>query len=403
MPRYIVSLGTDSGTVMEREFDSPDEKSLRERLSREGYYIFEVRKVAGLFVSLKGIISARGISARELISFNQELLALTKAGLPIIKSLDAIMERTTDQRFMAVMKEVKESVRGGAALSEAFGKFPHIFPPLYVATIKAGEKSGDLVLSLRRYIEYVKKMEAVRKKIVSASVYPVLLVLVAVAVILFLLAYVVPTFSRIYLESGSRLPYPTQILIGITTFLKDYFIVILLLFTAFIASLSFYAATEDGRTRMDELKLRIPFAGNIIHGYAISKFARTLSTVLGGGIPIVEAVNMVSGVLGNKVLEWRANNVVRKLEEGSSLTDAVETESLMPPLAVKMLGVGEGSGGLEEMLIDIASFYEEEVDSRLSVLTTLIEPVLMIVMGVLVAAIVITMYLPVFKLAETAG
>ena len=403
MPKYIVSLGTDDGKVLERECDSSDEKSLRETLSREGYYIFSIKKGSSLLASLKSQFTAKGISTKELISFNQELLALTKAGLPIIKSLDAIMERTGEKRFLDALKEVSEAVKGGSSLSDAFERHPQIFPSLYVSTVRAGEKSGDMVFSLKRYIEYLKKMEGVRKKIISASIYPAMLVFVAVGVILFLLSYVVPTFSRIFLEAGSNLPYPTRILISFTTLLKDYFLVLGLLFVSLMVFLSLYSRSEGGRRRLDQFKLSIPFAGAIFTGYAVSKFARTLSTVLGGGIPLVESVRMVSGVLGNKILENKAHNVVRRVEEGGSLTDSVDAEGLMPPLAIKMLGVGEGSGSLEEMLVDIASFYEEEVDSRLSVLTTLIEPVLMLIMGGFVAAIVIAMYLPVFKLAETAG
>lgn len=403
MPKYIVSLGTEDGRLLEREYDSPDEKSLRDGLSRDGYYIFKVKREGSLLLSLKGSFAVKGISTKELISFNQELLALTKAGLPIIRSLDTIIERTGEKRFLDVLKDVRESVRGGASLSDAFEKFPQVFPPLYVATIRAGEKSGDIVFSIKRYIEYLKKMEGVRKKIVSASIYPAILVFVAVGVILFLLTYVVPTFSRIYLETGANLPYPTRILISVTTFLKDYFLLFFSMLVAFIVSMSLYARTEDGRRRLDLIKLNIPFAGGILTGFAISKFARTLSTVLGGGIPLVESLGMVAGVLDNKVLEEKAHNAIRRVEEGSSLTDAVDAEGLMPPLAVKMLGVGEGSGSLGEMLLDIADFYEEEVDSKLSALTTMIEPALMLIMGVMVAAIVIAMYLPVFKLAETAG
>lgn len=404
MPKYIVSLGTDDGKVLEREYDSSDERTLRDTLSRDGYYIFGIRKATSLLANLKNQFSAKGgLSAKELISFNQELLALTKAGLPIIKSLDSIMERTEDRKFLAVLSEVSKDIKGGAALSDAFERFPKYFPSLYVSSVRAGEKSGDLVFSLKRYIEYLKKMEGIRKKIISASVYPAMLVLVAVGVILFLLAYVVPTFSRIFLDSGSKLPYPTVILISVTTFLKDYFLFLVFIFFSTIISLSIYSRSEEGRRRLDRIKLKLPLAGPIFMGYAISKFSRTLSTVLSGGIPLVESVRMVSGVLGNKVLENSAHNVVRRVEEGESLTDSVDAEGLMPPMAVKMLGVGEGSGSLEEMLLDIANFYEEEVDSRLSVLTTLIEPVLMLIMGGLVAAIVIAMYLPVFKLAETAG
>lgn len=403
MPKYIVSLGTEDGRAFERECDSPDEKTLRDTLSRDGYYIFTIKKEGGVIASLKGSFASKGVSARELISFNQELLALTKAGLPIIRSLDTLIERTENRKFLDVLKEIRISVKGGASLSEAFDKFPQTFPPLYVATVRAGEKSGDLVFSLKRYTEYLKKMEGVRKKLVSASIYPALLITVAVGVILFLLSYVVPTFSRIYLDAGSKLPYPTQILIAVTTLLKNYFFILAFLFISAVVSVSMYSRSEDGRRRLDRLKLGIPLAGSVLMGFAISKFARTLSTVLGGGIPLVESLRMVTGVLGNKVLEGKAHNVVRMVEEGSSLTDAVESEGLMPPLAVKMLGVGESSGSLGEMLLDIATFYEEEVDSKLSALTTLIEPVLMLIMGAFVAAIVIAMYLPVFKLAETAG
>lgn len=403
MPKYIVNFGTEDGRILEKDYDSPDEKTLRESLSNDGYYIFKVKKETGSLISLKGFLAKKSISAKELISFNRELVALTKAGLPIIKSLDAIIERTGDKKFLDVLKEVREAVKGGAALSDAFEKFPQVFPPLYVATIRAGEKSGDIVFSINRYIEYLKKMEGVRKKIVSASIYPAILVVVATGVILFLLSYVVPTFSRIYLEAGAKLPYPTRILITVTTLLKDYFFVFLLLFVGLIVSLRLYSGTEEGKRRLDQLKLSIPFAGGIMLGYAISKFSRTLSTVLGGGIPLVESLGMVAGVLDNKILEEKARNVIRRVEEGGSLTDAIEAEDLMPPLAVKMLGVGEESGLLGEMLLDIAGFYEEEVDSKLSALTTIIEPALMLIMGGLVAVIVVAMYLPVFRLAETAG
>lgn len=403
MPKYKVRLGTEDGRVVESEYDSSDEKSLRDALSREGYYIFGINKVTNSLASYISQLSGKGISAKELISFNQQILTLTKAGLPIVKSLDSIMERTEDRKFLGVLKSVSEAVKGGSSLSDALEMFPQFFPMLYISTVRAGEKSGDLVFSLKRYIVYLKKTEEVRKKIVSASVYPVLLVTVATGVILFLLAYVVPTFSRIYLDAGSELPYPTRILISVTSLLKDNYILISLFLFCTIFFLSMYTRSEEGRRMLDRLKLKLPFAGGIYTGYAVSKFTRTLSTVLGGGIPLVESIKMIYGVLGNEILEGKARNVVRRVEEGSSLTEAVNAEELMPPMAVRMLGVGEGAGSLEEILLDIAEFYDGEVESRLSVLTTLIEPVLMLVMGGFVAAIVIAMYLPVFKLAETAG
>jgi type IV pilus assembly protein PilC len=337
------------------------------------------------------------------LSFNQELLVLVKAGLPIIKALDSILEKTEKGKLPEILKSVREDIKGGTSLSDAFEKYPRVFPHLYVASVRAGERTGDLPQTIRRYIEFLKRAEALKRKLLSALIYPAILVTVALIVISVLLIYVVPTFSQIYEGSGAQLPLPTQYLIHFTGFLKSN---IIFFFFALAISLAFFRrwiATEAGRYWIDNLKLRIPFFGNMVHKYAVVSFTRTFATVLGSGIPIIESLKMSVGTLNNKILERKLFDAIGRVEEGTRLSSALESAGFMPPLALRMLGVGETTGSLEEMLVDISEYFEQEVDARLTFLTTTIEPAIMLFMGIIIGIIVLTMYLPIFKLGTTMG
>lgn len=323
--------------------------------------------------------------------------------MPIIQALDTVLERVERGTLFDVLAVVREDVKGGMALSDALEKHTKVFPHLYVASVRAGERTGDLQLTIRRYIAFLKRVEEVRKRFISALVYPAILVTVATLAITFLLVYVVPTFSQVYADAGSQLPLPTRILIAFSTSLKQLFPLII---AAVIGAVFFFrrwAATESGRYRVDDIKIRIPFIGDVFSKFAVSSFTRTLATVIGSGIPIVESLKMSVGTLNNRVLERRMLEAVVKIEEGMSLSGAIESARIMPPLALRMLGVGESTGSLEEMLSDIAEYFEGEIDARLHLLTTAIEPAIMIVMGLVVGVIIVTMYLPVFKIAGTVG
>lgn len=402
MALFTCKLGTGDGTIVVKEFEAYNPDALRHTLEEQGYYVFDIRKKPFQFLRERGFASRR-VDSRTLLTFNQELLVLIKAGMPIIQALDTILERAEKSRMTEILSSVREDIRGGAALSDAFEKFPGVFPPLYVASIRAGERTGDLVQTIRRFIQFLKRSEGFRKKVISALFYPsILLVAVSIAVTL-LLVYVVPTFSQIYADSGAALPVPTQILITFTKSLKTVFPFLLLAGGVILVMLRRYGMSVEGRYRFDRMRLALPFIGPLWEKYSVTTFTRTLATVLSSGIPLVESLRMTAGTLNNLVLERRLIAAIRRVEEGTLLSVALESENLMPVLALRMISVGETTGALEEMLGDISDFFEEEIDQKLYLLTTAIEPVIMVFMGVVIGGIIVTMYLPIFRIAGTLG
>lgn len=402
MALYTCKLGSTEGRIIVKEFESVNPEILRVSLEEQGFFVFEVKKKPFQFLWQQGGLRGK-VDNKTLLTLNQELLVLIKAGLPIIQALDTILERFDRGALADILKEVRENVKGGTALSDALEKYPKAFPHLYVASVRAGERTGDLPLTIRRYIAFLKRVEEVRKKFVSALVYPSILVTVATIAIVFLLVYVVPTFSQVYADAGSQLPLPTRMLIAFSSTLKQYILFVFALIAAGVMALRRWSATEQGRYWVDNLKIRLPFIGEVFSKFAVASFTRTLATVIGSGIPIVESLKMSVGTLNNVVLEKKLLQAVVKVEEGTSLSSAIESVKFMPPLALRMLGVGETTGSLEEMLGDISEYFESDIDARLHLLTTAIEPAIMIVMGLVVGVIIVTMYLPVFKIAGTVG
>lgn len=402
MALYHCKLGSSEGRIITRELEAATPEMLRNSLEEQGFFVFEIKKKPLQFLWNKGA-GRRTVDNKALLTLNQELLVLIKAGLPIIQAIDTVLERVERGTLFDVLAVVREDIKGGTALSDAIEKHPKVFPHLYVASVRAGERTGDLPLTIRRYIAFLKRVEEVRKRFVSALVYPAILVTVATLAITFLLVYVVPTFSQVYADAGSQLPLPTRMLIAFSSSLKQFFPLVIASIIGGVFVFRRWAATEAGRYRVDDLKIRIPFLGDIFSKFAVTSFTRTLATVIGSGIPIVESLKMSVGTLNNRVLERRLLEAVVKIEEGMSLSSAIESARIMPPLALRMLGVGESTGSLEEMLGDIAEYFEGEIDARLHLLTTAIEPAIMIVMGLVVGIIIVTMYLPVFKIAGTVG
>ncbi len=402
MNLYTCKIGHTDGRIAVKEIEAQNPQVLKKSLEEQGFFVFEIKKKPLQILWDKGNVRKK-IKSKDLISFNQELLVLVKAGLPIIKALDSILESAEKGKLTEILQSIREDIKGGAALSDAFEKYPKTFPQLYIASVRAGERTGDLPQTIRRYIEFLKRANALKKKILSALLYPAILVTLACIVVSVLLLYVVPTFSQVYEGAGAALPLPTQYLIKFTTFLKSNF---LFFMTAIIAAGIFFfrwRGTETGRYWEDNYKLRLPFAGNLIIKYAVVSFTRTFATVLGSGVPIVESLRMSVGTLNNKILERKMLEAIVRVEEGIRLSSALETTGIMPPLALRMLGVGETTGSLEEMLVEISEFFEQEVDAKLTVLTTAIEPAIMIIMGLVIGTIVLTMYLPVFKMGSTIG
>ena len=402
MPLFKCKIGSADGKIIEKEFEAATADILRQSLTSQGFFVFSVSRKPLQFLWNKGV-SRKKIDTKGLILFNQELLVLIKAGLPIIQALDTILERIEKGRLAEVLEIIRDDIKGGSSLSDAFERHPSAFSHLYIASIRAGERTGDLPQTIKRYITFLKKTEGFRKKVITALFYPAILLSVAFVAVTLLLVYVVPTFSQVYADAGSKLPTPTLILIGFTSILKKFFP--LLVGAVFLGMYLFrkWINTESGRVTFDGIMLRIPVLGDIFSKYAIVSFTRTLATIIESGIPIVESLKMSVGTLNNKILERRLSAAIRRVEEGVSLSVAIDGAKLMPTLALRMLSVGESTGSLEEMLEGISDYFEEELDQRLHLLSTAIEPAIMVIMGVVIGTIIVTMYLPVFKLAGTVG
>jgi len=405
MPFFTCKLGSPDGAILQRELEAVDEAQLRAGLEAQGYHVFTLQR-SGLKLSFN-FLKPRGgrIDNRELLAFNQELVVLLKSGMPIVPVLDAILEHRLKAggTFAQVLGQVREDVKGGAALSTALERHGKLFPPLYLASVRAGERTGEVPQTIRRYILFLKRSEELRKKLISALIYPSILVVVAVLAIMLLLIYVVPTFSHVYADSGSQLPLLTRLLISFTNTLQSTVVVWLPGMVAAVVALRSWSRSDGGRQRIDRWKLALPVLGDLFFGYSVSVFSRTLATLLGSGIPIVESLRMSLGTLNNRVLEQGMAVAIHQVEEGGRLSVALEQQQLMPPLALRMLGVGEATGAMEEMLSDVAEHLEAQVEERLQLLTTAIEPAVMLIMGLVIGIIIVAMYLPIFKLAGTVG
>lgn len=405
MPVFICKLGAPEGAIVQREIEAPDEAQLRDGLRSQGFHIFSLhRKGRSLSFSFPTQLGKQ-INNQELLNFNQEFIVLLKAGMPIVPALDAILEhrRKTGGSFVAILEQVREDVKAGSSLSAALEKNAKFFPSLYLASVKAGERTGDIPHTIKRYNVFLKREDELRKKVVSSTFYPAIIILVAILLVMLLLMYVVPTFSHIYSESGSQLPLLTRMLIRVAELLKSAAIFWLPSLIAVCFYLRFWTNSLKGRFWLDRWKLRLPLLGELFFWYSVSSFSRTLANLLGSGIPIVDSLKMSLGTLNNRQLEKGMVVAIKQVEEGGRLSFALEQQQLMPLLALRMLGVGESTGSLEEMLLEIAEHLETLIAERLQLLITALEPAVMAITGVIIGIIIIAMYLPVFKLAGTVG
>lgn len=402
MPVYKCKLCDENGHIIEKEIEAGDAAGLRKSLERDGWFVHSMSRTG--FNLSSSVVRPKGkkIRTNEFLVFNQELAALLKAGLPLVSSLETLAQKEENLSFKGILNKVTTEVKEGTPLSNALETAPHVFNRLYVSSIRAGEKSGDLVTNILRFISFTKKINELKKKVVNASIYPVILLAVAMSVILFLLLYVVPSFSRIYLDAGAELPRPTLILITVTELVKNnivlLMVLVLLLFFAFTAAIRF----PTGKRTIDRLKISLPWIGDMIRKFSVAKFSRTLSTVLRSGFPLVSSLSLASGTLDNSFLEKHVSSAIKRVGEGESLANAMETTGIMPITALKMVLVGESSGALDDMFENIAELLEEEVDRKINIITSTIEPLLMLFMGLIVALIVTAMYLPIFKIAGAA-
>lgn len=391
MPLFTYKAVRQDGTSVADEFTAATAAEVRQALEVRGYLVLDVqKKQAGL--------RGAGASQKDFLIFNQEFMTLVKAGLPILQALEILHKRMEKPGYRSALGGIIESVKGGAALSDAMASHPAFFPPLYTATVRAGEQSGALVDVLKRFIAYQKRMLTVRRKLVTALAYPVFLVLALVGVMALFFLYIIPNFTQMYSDQAGSLPFLTSLLIRFTSIVSSGAPFIIVALVAGGIGLYLGYRSDAGRQALDAITLRIPLVRTLIIQYIMAQLTRTLATVLRGGIPLVQAMDTTAGVIGNRVIARRLLESRGLLTEGVSLADAMERTKLAPDMTVRMIEVGESSGDLPQMLEDVADFYEQEVENRLTVLTTMIEPVLMLTMGIVIAFIVVALYLPIFEM-----
>lgn len=396
---YKVKVSTPEGRVFHREIAAESEAHVSAVLAHEGLYPLKITSSEGFTGRLASLFVRKGaVNTPDFLVFNQGLATLLKAGLPLTDCLETLAGISSDPVLNGAIKEAVREVRSGKTLSEAMSTQAIVFPLLYTAAISAGESTGDLVPTIRSYTEYQQKVEAIRKKIISSATYPAVLAGISLLVIIFLVTYVVPSFASIYLGTGAQLPLPTMVLIGITEFIKEFFYIIILFSTGGALGLLYYLKSGKGRLFVDRMKLVLPYLRDIYTDYAMSRFSRTLGMVLKSGVPLIKGLEMTRVVLRNSVLEAKLRTVIRKAREGRPVTQAIEEEGFMPAITLKMFGVGERSASLQSILGDIADYHDSGLDYKVGIMTDLIEPALMVFMGIIIGTIVVLMYLPIFQL-----
>ncbi len=398
MAEFVCKVGMPGGEVVEQVFTAESEDALRQDFESRDYYVYALRKKGGIDYLIDfSAFRRRRISSKEFLVFNQELASLVHAGLPIITSLQALVERRKNPVFRRALLDIRDRVKAGAALSEAFEAQGGLFPRIYCSSLASGEKSGEIATVLRRYVTYLKTVLAVRKKVVSALIYPAILLLFAGGLVVLLVTFIIPKFEEFFKDFGAELPLVTRMVVGFSAIVQSNIIFILAAAIGGSAAIAAWIRTPAGALQLDSWKLKIPLLGGIWRRYAISRFSRTLSTLIAGGIPLVGSLEASARAIGNLLFEREMLAVAQKVREGGSLWESLERTNLMTDMAVEMVKVGESTGALEEMLTNVANFYDEEIDSNLTTLVSLMEPLMLIFMAGVIAVMLLAIYLPLIR------
>jgi type IV pilus assembly protein PilC len=389
---YVCKVGTPTGEVVERSFRATDEAALRVDLERQGLYLFQVQRGLGQVSFRK-----RKVAPRLVLIFAQELAALLKAGLPLVQSLEVMLDRQRDPTLRGSLTTVRDKVKAGTALSEAFRAEGDLYPPIFAASLVAGERSGALESVLRRFAQHLRLNQQLKKKAISASVYPIVLVVMMVLLTAVLLVYVIPQFQGFYEGLGAKLPVPTQILLGVAGALRANVGFILAGVGIGGMAFGYWIRKENSALILDRWLLKMPFFGKLVRMYATSQLMRTLSTLLAGGLPLLNALEVASASIGNRAMAKGVAGSTKMIREGASLTTALESTAMFESLPLEMVKVGEQTGALGEMLGAVAEFYDEDLENQMATILSLVEPVLLVVMAVLVAGMLLAFYLPMFE------
>lgn len=407
MPAFNYKAKTSAGLVMQGSIDADEQKGAVEKLRSQKLVVLEIaEKSNGPLDKIKALIAAsqKGhVTSKDLVLFSRQLSTLVGAGVPIVQSLGILETQAENPAFKEVLASVKSDIEAGLSISDALKKHPEAFPELYTSMIKAGELGGILDTILERLTVYMESSEALKAKVKSAMMYPAIVLSICAVVTCFLMVFVIPTFKNIFASFGGELPLPTQILINISDWMKHYWYILLATpYAAYKGFFTFYK-TPKGHKIVDGYTLRAPIFGIILKKVAVARFTRTLGTLIKSGVPIMQALETVAQTAGNVVIADAVLLTRESIREGGHLSDPLKKSGIFPNMVTSMISVGEETGALDVMLAKIADFYDQEVDTAVKGLTSLIEPIVIVVMGVVIGTIVVAMFMPMFGLGELAS
>lgn len=398
MAEFICRVALPTGEVVEKVYVSPDEAALRRQFESQDVLLLDLRRRSGVVQTLLALARIRSaVSQREFLFFNQELRALLRAGLPVVPSLDILIERRKNKVFRASLIDIRDRVKAGEALSEAFRAQGDLFPPLYAASLASGERSGELAQVLERFVAYLHKTIAIRRKVVSALIYPAVLLTLMLALICLMVFYIIPKFNAFLSDFGTDLPLITRVVVNTSLLAAHNAVWIAAGVVAAIALLSTWGKTPGGRLALDRLKLGLPLVGRVMSDYAQNRFTRTLGTLQAGGIPLVTSLDLASRAVGNVIYESALLKVTEKVREGNALWESLDATGLMSDITIQMVKVGESTGALDEMLQQASDFMDEEIGARLERLLALFEPLMLVFMAVVVAVMLLSIYYPLIQ------
>ena len=402
MPIYLWEAHTKKGESRKGEIEAEDEAAVRAQLRRQNLKAGSIKKKPKDLLENIPFLQPR-IKEKDVVVFARQFSTMIDAGLPLIQCLDILGSQEQNKTFAGVITSVKEDIEGGSTLTDALKKHPKVFDDLFVNLVSAGEAGGILDTVLARLSAYMEKAIALKSKVKGAMTYPASILVVSVGVVVLLLVKVIPVFQDLFSSMGHALPAPTQFVVDASEFMRNYILYMIGALIVFVFAFRRYYRTEKGRLNIDTMALKVPVFGPLLRKVAVAKFTRTLSAMITSGVPILEGLNVVSKTAGNRLVENALMETRRSISEGKTIAEPLKETAIFPPMVVQMIAVGEATGALDTMLAKIADFYDDEVDTAVSAMTTLLEPFMMVFLGVVVGGIIIAMYLPIFQMASVVG
>jgi type IV pilus assembly protein PilC len=399
---YICKVGDTTGRIFQQLETAQSEGEARQKLSDRGLHVFSVKGNLNIFSQFGRRTGSRKLKIHDFLIFNQQFNTLIKAGLPILKSLDLLAERAAAESLRPLLQDVRQRVREGALLSEALAA-QGVFPPVYVTAVTAGERSGNLSGVLEQYISYLRVSTGFKKALVTALIYPSILIVAVIVTLTYLMTFAMPQFAKLYADLGIKLPAITQFMLDIAVPLRQYFLIFAGGIAALVAAIYIWTRTDQGALAIDRLKPKVPVMGDIWLKGQVAQFVRTLSTLLAGGTPLVAGLETSAQAIDSRLIATSVQGAAARVREGKTLHESLAETRLVPEMALEMIEVGEASGALAAMLTSVAEFYEEEVSTRLQRTLIWVSPAILVVMAVVVGFILISLYLPLFSLQVGSG